>query len=299
MVFIMQETSQLRIGVDGGGTSCRAALDMGQGAALVERRGGPANVTRFDPAIANIRETLLALTADAGLTHEQLAVTSVHLGLAGVLRSGHAERVVAAVRGFLPAGRITVSDDRVTTLAGALGGRSGALAAIGTGSFLGRRAGGQVQLLGGWGLTLGDDASGAWLGLRLLQSVLLGVDGLAPRTDLTETVLEGFQRDPSAIVGFAATAQPVDHARFAPQIVAAAKAGDEVGRSLMQAGADYILRGLRAMGWTPAEPLCLTGGMGRFYGDWLGPEAAKAVVPAMGTALDGALALAADSRGAA
>jgi glucosamine kinase len=243
--------------------------------------------------MANVRDTLLTLVAEAGLSCGQISDASIHLGLAGVMGPEKVERVADAVRSFLPAGRITVSDDRVTTLIGALGGQDGAVAAIGTGSFLGRSAAGSTHLIGGWGFSLGDNASGAWLGSRLLRALVLAVDGIGPQTPFMREVLADYGNDPIALVAFASTAQPADFATLAPRIIAAAANGDTVAKHLMRSGADYIANGLRALGWTPAEPLCLTGGIGPHYANWVVPEAAAAVVPAKGTALDGAMTLAA------
>ncbi len=168
------ESAPILIGVDGGGSACRVAVCAG--AQRIEAQGGPANVSaEFEPAIAAIREAIEAARAQAGLSVADLGRARVHLGLAGVMNDAVAARVAAA----LPFERIAVTDDRPTALAGALGAEDGAIAAIGTGSFLARQAGGQALLAGGYGFAIGDQASGAWLGRRLLQQVMLCVDGFA------------------------------------------------------------------------------------------------------------------------
>ena len=93
---------------------------------------------------------------------------------------------------------------------------------------------------------------------------------------------------------FSLNSQPSDYARLARDVVAAAEAGDPLGARLMQEGAAYIRRALEVVGWKPSEALCLTGGLGPAYASWL----ERPTVTAKGTALDGALALAARHAGA-
>jgi glucosamine kinase len=282
----------LIIGVDGGGTSCRAALRLGAGGARVVLAGGAANVSDFDRAIATIRDTILALIAKAGLEPAALAHARAHLGLAGVTGPAMASRVERTLSAMLPFARLTVSGDAPTMAAGALGPVAGAVAGIGTGSFVCRRTGSGVHTLGGHGFLLGDQASGAWLGLRALQETMLAADGIGSRTPLADALLANHGQDRAAVVAFAIAARPADFAALAPRVLAAAQAGDALGQRLMREGADYIAQALAALGWTAAEPLCLTGGLGPAYRDWLPAGIAAAVVAAKGNALDGALILA-------
>lgn len=279
----MPSAQPILIGIDGGGTSCRAAL-VADGVRH-EVTLGPANVsTDFDAAIHTIRDALDQVARKAGLLPAALRDASAHFGLAGVMGDTIAARVAAA----LPLTRATVSDDRPTTIAGALGAGDGAVAAIGTGSFVGRQSAGTIAGVGGWGFYLGDQAAGAWLMRRCLEETLLAVDDLRPTTPLTDAMLAEHGRDPSRIVQFSLTAQPADYARLARHVVTAAGQGDPLGRALMEEGAAYIRASLTRLGWTQAEPLVFTGGLGPAYAAHMGLPAS----PPKGTALDGALILA-------
>lgn len=280
------------IGVDGGGTSCRAALVL-PGGRRVEVRGGSANVSDFTSAVDMIAATIAALARDAGAGRGDLAGAALHLGLAGVTGPAMAARVRAALAPRLTLGRIGVSGDQTTTIAGALGEADGAVAGIGTGSFVGRQSGGRIQSLGGHGFLLGDQASGAWLGQRLLQELMLACDGIIAHSDLTRSLYADHGNDRAGLIAFAIAARPADFGRFAPRIVAAAGAGDPVAARLMREGADYIVAALAALGWTAGEPLCLTGGLGPAYRDWLPDTIAARITVPRGSALEGALALAA------
>jgi glucosamine kinase len=281
----MMHTKPIIIGIDGGGTSCRVALRFGVDGPRHEVVLGPANVsTDFDAALQTIHAALDQMAGVANLPMRIIHSATAYAGLAGVMNQAIAARVAAA----LPFKNPTVTGDRPTTIAGALGESDGSVAAIGTGSFIGRQGAGTVQGLGGWGFYIGDQASGAWLFRRCLEQVMLCVDGLAPHTDLTRAVLENHDHDPGQIVTFSLRSTPADYARLARDVVAGAESGDPLGMRLMQEGADYIRQGLHVLGWQPGEPLCLTGGLGPAYARWLNLE----TIAPKGTALDGALALA-------
>lgn len=276
------------IGVDGGGTSCRVALVLdGQ---RHEVQAGAANATSdFDGTIRTIRGALDHLRDAAGVSGDRLRALPAYLGLAGVLDPQTGDRIAAALK----LSRARVEDDRRSTVTGALGGGDGAVAGIGTGSFLARQAGDRLRLIGGYGLTVGDEASGAWLGRGLLSHTLHTLDGLMPRGTLTDAIATEYG-DAVGIVRFASTAGAADFAGLAPRVIGAAQDGDATALTLMRAGARYIEQGLHAMGWKTAEPVCLTGGVGPHYAPYLAADIASALCDPAGTALDGALLLAAE-----
>lgn len=177
------------IGVDGGGSNCRMAIADAGGRVLARIAGPSANVTTsLGRGIAVLPETLERARA--------------HIGLAGV-KSDAIARAVAA--GF-PARDVAVTEDRPTVVAGAPGTRDGYVAAIGTGSFPGRRRRAGQSFIGGWGLMLGDQASGAWLGRKLLAALAEWRDGLRPGSDVLERTFAGFEGDDGAVTALAAGA---------------------------------------------------------------------------------------------
>lgn len=286
-------TSPLIIGVDGGGTACRVALETADGTRLATTHGGAANVTS-DPegALRSITSALEAALAQAGLGMADLQGATAHLGLAGVLSETQAEPLAKS----LLFGRVAITDDRPTSVAGALGDSDGAVIAVGTGSFVALQRAGKTRFLGGWGLNLGDEASGAWLGRGLMMRCLRAVDGLISESDLIRDTLARFDTDPAAIVTFARRARPADYAQFAPAVIDAARASDEQGLALMQAGAGYLMNCLRIDLPDPQQAICLIGGIGPHYAPYLAPEIRAALRPAQGSALDGAVLLARRAR---
>lgn len=275
------------IGVDGGGTACRFALvHRGQ---RVEFRSGSANI-HSDPAAAlqTLQNGLASLAERAGLALQDMSSFRVYLGLAGALNKDQTDTVIKG----LPFARAVVSDDRVTTVTGALGSDNGIVIGIGTGSFFARQHHGKITLIGGWGLALGDEASGAYLGRQVLQKTLHVADGLQKPSGLTDAVFTHFENNTAAIVEFAAAASPKSFATFAPWVINAARDGDVVGRGMMQDGAASIRQRIERLEWQPQQPICAIGGIARFYRDYLPDPMATSFTDPKGTALDGALYLA-------
>ncbi|WP_146586353.1 BadF/BadG/BcrA/BcrD ATPase family protein [Puniceibacterium confluentis] len=275
------------LGVDGGGSTCRVAL-LWQGQRH-EVIGAGANVTSdFDAALAVLRDCLAALGERAQLRPEVLWAVPAYIGLAGVLDSRCAARVAAA----LPFATVMVEEDRPAALAGALGAGTGCVVSVGTGSFLGRKTSAGTKFIGGHGMVLGDEASGAWLGRRALAGALQAADDIVPDTALCISIRDRLG-GVTGVIDFARSAGAAEFAALAPEIVTAAEADDALAQGLLAEGAGYIVRGLHALGWRPGEPVCLLGGLGPRYAPWLAPEILAALVPPRGSALDGALALAA------
>jgi len=276
------------VGIDGGGSGCRVTISDRDGKHLGQGTAGPANATSdLDGTLKHIKDALTEAADDAGLPDPALASARGHAGIAGVLDQETAQTIADAMP--MPT---TVTEDTVTSLQGALGEKDGILLSIGTGTVIGVSRDGKQTFIGGWGLTLSDQASGAWLGRELLAQVLLCHDGLSPPSDLSRRALEHFDDDPNTLVAHAAKATPADFAQLAPEVVSAAETGDPLGLNLMQTGAIYLTKAMDVLGLGRDETLCLTGGLGPSYGPWLMPNHRAQISPAEGNALDGALTLA-------
>lgn len=267
------------LGLDGGGTGCRALLTDREGRVIGRGAGGPANImSDRDAALRSIMAA--AAGALGGRAPGDVAAV---LGLAGANISGARDWLGP----LLPFGRVQVLHDAVTSVAGALGAADGIVAAMGTGSVFSRQLGGAVVSIGGWGPVLGDEGSGAWIGRRFLAHALRAGDGLAPASPLTEAVVARMG-GPAGVVAFARTATGADLAALAPQIVAAE--GDAAAEAVLAAATAEVALAVDALQPAPALPVVFIGGLGPVYarrlaGRW--PQRA-----ALGTALDGALRLA-------
>lgn len=280
-------TAPAIIGVDGGGTHCRFALRRGGQRFDIQMAAANAS-TDLEGTLATLNTGLEALADAAGVSLSDLMHVPAVLGLAGVMNAD----MGATIAQRIPLSHAVVGDDRRTAMVGALGAFDGCVMGIGTGSFMGRRANGHDRLIGGWGFILGDDASGAVLGRQALRCALDVHDGVRAATPLTRSILARLGT-PADIIAFATAAKPGDFATLAPDIVSAAQAGDPIALQLMQDGANQIERVLRHLGWQPGERVCPLGGVAPHYAPYLSPDIAAQLRSPEGTALDGALALAA------
>jgi glucosamine kinase len=272
----------LFLGIDGGGSGCRAALVDAGGRVLGQGMAGPANIASdLDGARRNILAAAEAALASSGrpVALEQVAAG---LGLAGANALGAAQRLRAA----LPFRRLRIETDAVAAVKGALGDGDGIVAAIGTGSVFAAQRGGVFRQIGGWGLVLGDEGSGAWIGRAILSAALGAVDGFRERTPLLEQILDehGGNR---GIVAFSLTARPADFAALAPRVLAA---DDPAARDVMAEALARVGAAIAVLQGDPPLPVTCIGGLGAAYAARLSDR--WAVVPPRGTALDGALILA-------
>lgn len=277
------------IGVDGGGTTCRAAIGTDANGILAQATGGPANATTNPTlAIDSVLNAVRSAAAQAGMTASDLSRATAHIGLAGVMTDRDAQTIAQA----MPFARCVVSDDRKTAVTGALGDHDGYLVSAGTGTIIGARHGADFRFVSGWGLHLSDQASGAWLGRMLLNHTLQAHDEMLPASDLTRATMAQFDNDPNAIVTFATTAGPDDYGTFAPKVIQAANSGDATGVAIVQTGVDYLMRGLTALGYQSGDRLCLIGGVGPHYADHFTLDSRAGLTAPLGAALDGAFHLA-------
>jgi len=277
----------LYLGVDGGGTGCRAAVADAKGRVLGEGAAAGANVfTDPEGARASILAAAAAALEAAGRPGG-MGVLVAALGLAGANLPGPAARIAAG----LPFARSLVVSDAEIAARGALGPQDGVVATIGTGSVFAAQRGGAMRFLGGWGFVLGDQGSGAWLGRALYERALLAHDGVAAGSPLLGRALAEVG-GPEALVAWAQAARPADFARAAPMVVAAAEAGDAAGAALMAAAEAEVAAAIDRLLLDGAAPVVFLGGLGPVYARRLGARYGALIRQARGGALDGALALA-------
>lgn len=270
---------QFFLGIDGGGTGCRAAVADATGIVVGRGEAGPANIAS-DPvgAARNILVAAEAAIAAAG----GVSVAAAGLGLAGANAAGAAERL----REALPFRRVAVVTDGITAVKGALGAGDGVVAALGTGSVFAVQRGGAIRQIGGRGLVLGDEASGAWIGRAALAAALRAVDGFQPVTPLLAGLVEEMG-GPEGVVAFSLRARPVDFAALAPKVV---ESGDPAAVLIMARAEADVAEAVALLRGGDDLPVVFLGGLGTVFARRM--AARFPVRAAIGTALDGALLLA-------
>ena len=175
---------------------------------------------------------------------------------------------------------LAVESDAYTTLLGAHGGEPGVIVALGTGSIAAvLDAGGACRIAGGYGFPSGDEASGAWLGLRAVVHLQQVLDGRAPADAWSDALLARTGGDGSRQSRRLAVRRPIRRltrrSRRASSSIAgirsprrcSAEAGREIGKmvaALDPAGAlPVALCGGLAAPFEPFVPAALRGRLAR------------------------------------
>ncbi|MQW85387.1 N-acetylglucosamine kinase [Sinorhizobium saheli] len=278
------------IGIDGGGTSCRAAVAASDGRILGRGKAGAANIlTDPETALQHIADAARAAFQDAGLDPAGIAEARAILGVAG----HNVGDAVHYVKRRLPFAAAEIESDGLIALQGALGDKDGAVAILGTGTIYIAREGDKVRYIGGWGFTVGDHGSGARIGHALLQESLLAFDGIHESSAVTQSVLAEFNNDPRDLVDFARLAKPGEFGRYAPRVFDCAGRGDPVALRLLKAAATTVDEALDVVVARGSRTICLLGGLAALYRPWLAERHQPLFVEAEADALTGAVALAA------
>lgn len=224
------------------------------------------------------------------ITNVSRANCAVGLGMAGAVRADLQAEFLAANPGYA---HCVLDTDARTLLLGAHRGRPGIVVAAGTGSVAAAcDESGTVRMAGGWGFPVGDEGSGAWLGLRAVQMAQAALDGRAQVGPLARGVFAAIGSDAAAQLAWCAAAGQNAYAALAPRVFEAALAGDAAASALLQSAADELARLARALQHeTAALPICLGGSIGeRLAGLWPADLRAQCVAAA-GDSADGALQL--------
>ncbi|MGA9082701.1 MAG: BadF/BadG/BcrA/BcrD ATPase family protein [Pseudolabrys sp.] len=284
------QPGSLFVGVDGGGTGCRARLEDAEGCLLGTGIAGPAALRiGIDRALAEVERACRVAIADAGLGSGALSSVHAAIGLAGIGRKGALEQLVQRPHPFRS---VVYAHDATIACIGAHGGRDGGIVIVGTGSVGFAVVGGREIRVGGYGFPISDEGSGADLGLHAIRLALRAHDERAVATSLTHHVMMRFQNDPFEVVAWMDHATATDYATFAPLVMRHADAGDPIARRIVRDAAEQIDDLVRRLSECGASRIALLGGLASSMQPWLAPDVQRRLVPVEGDAVDGALHLA-------
>ncbi|CAB3786736.1 Glucosamine kinase GspK [Paraburkholderia ultramafica] len=247
------------IGIDGGGSGTRVVLGDAQGRELAQAASGPSGLG------LGVERAWQAIEAGCGEAFKRAGATLdwsrcvLGCGLAGVnnrdwLAEFHAQAPEVA--------GLAVEHDAYTTLLGAHGGAPGVIVALGTGSVAASLAAdGGWRFVSGYGYPSGDEASGAWLGLRLIVHAQQVLDGRVPHDDLAQALLAhtGAQ-DRDGLVVWLCAANQTAYARLAP-IAFEHRTHPFAARLLGEAGVE-VGKMIAALDASGTLPVALCGGLG-------------------------------------
>jgi glucosamine kinase len=280
----------LFLGVDGGGTGCRARLVNAAGTVLGEGQAGAANIRLgLDVSWGQILQATDQALAQAGLDRAALPRIHAGLGLAGITGPADQARVAASAPGF--AG-LAAETDAHTACLGAFGGRDGAILILGTGSAGYAIVDGASHPIGGWGFEISDDGSGAQLGREAVRAAVRGYDGLGPVSNFTIAIMARLGGHPPDVVAWVKDAKPSDYGRMAPLVVVFAERGDPIALALIRQAVGHVEIFIRRLIELGAGRVALMGGLGPVLESWLDDAARSILAPPEGDAMDGAVLLA-------
>lgn len=250
------------LGIDGGGSGTRVILADAHGVELARASGGPSGLALgVEQAWRSIGDACQRAFDAAGLAFDWRAC-SLGCGLAGV---NNADWLAAFLGMAPPVHALSVESDAYTTVLGAHGGGPGVIVALGTGSIAASLDGeGVCRIAGGYGFPSGDEASGAWLGLRAVVHLQRVLDGRLPADDWSRALLRltGATDRDSLVVWLCASNQTA-YATLAPSVFeyrdhpAAAQLLEQAGREI-----ELLVAALDPAG---ELPVALCGGLGAPY----------------------------------
>jgi N-acetylglucosamine kinase-like BadF-type ATPase len=237
--------SDLYLGIDGGGSNLRVVIvdsDLHINAQTKSDSANPSSIGREESA-RRIQSAIQTVLQEASLNAEK--IIGAGIGVAGASADHAAAWLNDVVSSVLPASHIVPSSDHEIALVGAHGERLGALILAGTGSVaFAVNQNGETAQAGGWGYLVGDEGSGYWLGRQAISRVIRAHDGLAPRTNLTDIVLDALNLNavPDLLQWlYQGESRVREIARLAP-VVLDVSADVSSARTIVEIGAIELLR---------------------------------------------------------
>jgi glucosamine kinase len=278
------------LGIDGGGSRCRARIEDQNGMQLGGGISGPAT-TRIgvEKAWRSIMEASEAAAAQAGLQREDFSRLHAGIGLAGLGRRG-AEAALKRIAH--PFASVNFISDGMAACLGAHSGADGAIVIAGTGSVGVGLIDGREIRLAGYGFPISDEGSGADIGLQVVRLALRAADRRGDTSPLLSEVLGAFDHDPYQAVAWSEEARATDYAALAPLVLRHANQGDPIGRRIVERAADAIGDLLDLFLARGIDRLSLLGGLSEAIAPWLTPDLRSRLKRPDADAVSGALLLA-------
>ena len=256
------------IGVDGGGTKCKAVLQSHDGIIIGEGLSGSANpATDLPLAILSIVESSQEALKQANLPVDYLRFCHVGMGLAGVNLPSIRHNMLQWNNPFAS---VHLTTDLHIACLGAHDGADGAVIITGTGSSAFAVERGDQLNLGGHGFTAGDKGGGAWIGRAATQICLEAMDELVPYSPLVDSLKHFLQcADATAVAEKVNGAPAVFFATLAPLVLDAAKQNDPIAISILRDGADYLSKLARRLLPHSSGRLAMIGGLAYSLTPWM------------------------------
>jgi glucosamine kinase len=246
-------------------------LTRPDGEVLGSARAGPSALGQgVTQAWDNISHAIKESFQIANLPDWQPEECAVGLGLAGAIVAKHRRDFTQAPNRF---GKIELASDGYTTLLGAHAGRPGAVVGAGTGSIgEALRRDGEHVSVGGWGYRVGDEGSGARLGMRAMRG--RNSDGSCRGGSLVHAIWNVAGNSREALLTWCERAGQHAYAALAP-LVFDAEASDPKAAQLLNDAARSLDAIALALDPDARLPLVVTGSIGLRLQTRLSPSSVR------------------------
>ena len=277
------------IGVDGGGSGTRVLVQRSSGALVGSGEAGPSALGQgVVKAWRNIELAVRAAFDQGSVALPGWAHCALAAGLSGVTRRPLREAFQNADPGLA---RLELESDAFAMLLGAHGGQPGVILIAGTGSIAeALRADGSRATVGGWGFPVGDEGSGAWLGLQAVHHAQAAMDGRVNAGTLSRRVWMHCGDERDSLQDWCAGAGQFEYAQLA-RAVFDCEATDPFAAALLLRAVEALEDLTLAIDPRGRLPVAAAGSIAERLAPRMRPALRNRLVPAKENAVAGALTL--------
>lgn len=276
------------LGIDAGGTQCKAALYDKDGNCVGKGLGGPGNpVNGLALAQNGLIEAANSALKDANLNSVNVQQLQVGAGIAGL----HLPAMQQAMEQWRhPFHSFYCTTDLHAAVTGMHQGQDGGVIILGTGFSALGKVKNELHAIGGYGFPINAEGSGAWLGLQAVKSVLLAHDGIGPHTSMLAAMTE--HEDVLTLASRLNHASSTEFATFAPLVFAHAEQGDLLAKAIIEQATEFLQRVILRLNATGVDAIVLVGSVAQRLQSRLKKPISECIVQGKASAEYGAMLLA-------
>lgn len=273
--------------VDAGGTKTLIRVYNDTDQMLGEQRFEGASLGhQLDDSCQRIYQYIESVLAQYLLDAQQCLCV---IGVAGA-GNAHNKKALTQCLSALSFSALQIESDALTSAFGANAGQNVACVALGTGSVGTRLEQGKATLVGGWGFTVGDEGSGAKLGLLAIQALINAIDKGVDFCPLLTALGALVGNDRAQLASWIKQAQVSDYAAISP--IVWEHEHTDAGQKILAQHVHSVEQLIDLTRANQALPVVLLGGLAQRTAALLSPEYRSLIQAAKGNSVDGAFLLA-------
>ncbi|NLB36595.1 MAG: hypothetical protein GX824_04750 [Clostridiales bacterium] len=237
------------LGVDGGGTKTTAVVSDSSGRVLCACEGESINyyAIGLEKARSNMKKVFASVSEKCGIVF----FDGAFIGMSALNSRADEKELRAFTGGVVNAAKTDMASDLYVALEALLEKGECAVAISGTGSMsIARDKKGKTSCIGGWGHILGDEGSGYSIALEAIRAAIRAYEGSAPKTELTNAVLEHYKiNKPQELIDLFYN-KPIEKKEIAAFAIPArlcAQNGDEIAAQIILKNADDFSKTVLAL----------------------------------------------------